>query len=110
MTIHDAVTYYKENMETIWIDEKDKWAAVKHFQNKWDIDAKDFAEMLKEAFRLADTLLKGGMYYPYVMICRLAKQDPEKMRGLFSMLYNEELSLVQRLQPFRSGCDEIMEE
>ena len=40
MTIHDAIAYYKENIETIWADEKYKWVAVKHFQNKWNINAK----------------------------------------------------------------------
>ena len=30
-----------------WPDEKYKWIAVKHFQDNWNIDAPDFAEMLK---------------------------------------------------------------
>ena len=31
------------------------------------------------------------------------------MRSLFRLLYNEELPLVERLQPFRTGCDELLE-
>lgn len=110
MTIQDAVQYYKDNFAKYWDAEKYKWQAVKHFQDNWDIDADDFAGMLEEALDLAYNLLHGGMYYAHNMICYLAQQNPEKMRSLFRMLYNEELPLGERIQPFRSGCDELLEE
>lgn len=110
MNIQDAVKYYKENFTQKWEEEKYKWIAVKHFSDCWKIDAVDFAGMLEEAFGFASNLLQGGMYYPYKMLCALSKQNPEKMCGLFKMLYDEELPLVERLQPFRDGCDEILKE
>ena len=109
MTIHDAVVFYKDNISKCWEDEKYKWEAVKHYRLHWDIEAEDFAAMLEEAFSQTYNLLQGGMYYAYKMLCILAKTDPEKMRSLFRMLYEESLPLEERLQPFRSGCDELME-
>lgn len=110
MTIQDAIAYYKNNISSCWKDENYKWIAMKHFQDNWNIDAEDFAEMLAESFGKASNLLSGGMYYPYKMICNLARMNPEKVRQMFLNLYNEELDMEERLQPFRSACEELMEE
>ena len=83
---------------------------MQHFQENWNIEAEDFAGMLKESFSQTYNLLQGGMYYANKMLCALAQQDPEKMRSLFRLLYDETLPLVERLQPFRTGCDELLEE
>ena len=108
MTIREAIAFYKDNFSKCWGDEKYKWIAVEHFQKHWNIDAEDFAGMLEESIRLANNLLQGGMYYASGMVCALAQQDPEKMRNLFRLLYDEKLPLVDRLQPFRTGCEELM--
>lgn len=109
MTIRDALNFYKSNFSKCWDGEKYKWVAVQHFKEHWDIEAEDFAGMLEESFSQTYNLLQGGMYYAYKMVYLLARTDPEKMRGLFRLLYNEDLPLVERLQPFRTGCDELME-
>ena len=109
MTIRDALNYYKANFTKCWEDEKYKWVALQHFKNHWNIDAEDFAGMLEESLGQTYNLLQGGMYYANKMVCALARQDPEKMRDLFRMLFDESLPLVERLQPFRTGCDELME-
>ena len=44
LTAYKAVFVSKQ-----WPEEKYKWVAVKHFQDNWDIDAPDFAAMLKNA-------------------------------------------------------------
>ena len=110
MTIREVLARYKSDFAKYWEDEKYKWIAVQHFQENWNIEAEDFAGMLKESFSQTYNLLQGGMYYANKMLCALAQQDPEKMRSLFRLLYNEELPLVERLQPFRTGCDELLEE
>ncbi len=110
MTIREVLARYKSDFTKYWEDEKYKWVAVQHFQKNWNIEAEDFAGMLKESFSQAYNLLQGGMYYAYQMLCLLAQQDPEKMRSLFCLLYNENLPLIDRLQPFRTGCDELLEE
>ena len=110
MTIREVLARYKSDFTKYWEDEKYKWVAVQHFQKNWNIEAEDFAGMLKESFSQAYNLLQGGMYYAYQMLCLLAQQDPEKMRSLFCLLYDENLPLIDRLQPFRTGCDELLEE
>lgn len=110
MTIQDVLNYYKRNIDLCWEEEKYKWVAVQHFQKHWNIEAEDFAGMLRESFSQAYNLLQGGMYYANKMLCELALQDPEKMRSLFRLLYNENLPMAERLQPFRTGCDELLKE
>lgn len=110
MTIREVLARYKSDFTKYWEDEKYKWVAVQHFQKNWNIEAEDFAGMLKESFSQADNLLQGGMYYAKKMLYALTQQDPEKMRSLFRLLYDENLPLVERLQPFRTGCDELLEE
>ena len=110
MTIREVLARYKSDFTKYWEDEKYKWVAVQHFQKNWNIEAEDFAAMLKESFSQTYNLLQGGMYYANKMLCVLAQQDPEKMRSLFRLLYNENLPLVDRLQPFRTGCEELLEE
>ena len=43
MTIREVLDYYKKNFAKCWDAEKYKWVAVKHFQDKRNIDAEDFA-------------------------------------------------------------------
>ena len=109
MTIREIIAYYKKNVNKFWENEKYKWIAVQHFQENWNLEAEDFAGMLAESLSQAYNLLQGGMYYASKMLCTLAQEAPEKMRSLFRLLYNENLPLVDRLQPFRAGCDELME-
>ena len=110
MEILDAILYYKKNIRKFWEEEKYKWEAVQHFQKNWDINALDFARMVEEVFRYSANLLSGGMYYPCRMICRFSELNPEKMRQLFQLLFNEELPLSERLQPFRDGCNALLNE
>lgn len=110
MTIREVLAYYKKDFDKYWEDEEYKWVAVQHFQKNWNIEAEDFAGMLKESFSQTYNLLQGGMYYANKMLCALAQQNPEKMRSLFRLLYDESLPLSKRLQPFRTGCDELLEE
>lgn len=110
MTIQDAISNYKGNFNKYWEAEKYKWIAVQHFRKHWDLESNDFAGMIAEAFGEAANLLSGAMYYPYRMLLHFSKLNPEKLRELFRLLYNEQLPLVERLQPFRSGCDEMLKE
>ena len=108
MNIKDTISFFKSDFQKYWKEEKYKWIAVKHFQDAWDIDAADFAGTVEDAFSLAKNLLQGGMYYAYSMLCMLTKADPEKMRSLFRILYDEEKPLAERIRFFREGCDEIL--
>lgn len=108
ITIKDTVVYYKNNIDKYWDAESYKWIAVKHFQDNWNPEAEDFTGMLKTSLSKADNLLKGGNYYPRRMILKLSQKDPEKMRSLFELLGDETRPLIERIKPFRAGCEELL--
>ena len=58
-----------------WPNEKYKWIAVKHFQDNWDIDAPDFAAMLKNALAKTGNLLVAVNTFPARMIIEFAEVD-----------------------------------
>lgn len=44
--LKEAIESYKKDfIETRWQKEEYKWKAIRHFQDHWDINAKDFAGM-----------------------------------------------------------------
>jgi hypothetical protein len=56
--LQKVIASYKEAfVSERWADEKYKWVAVKHFQDNWNIEAQDFAEMLKTALAKTSHLL-----------------------------------------------------
>ena len=51
------VQYKKVFVSEQWPNEKYKWEAVKCFQDNWDINAKDFADMLTRSLSKTCNLL-----------------------------------------------------
>ena len=50
LRLKEVLAQYKKNfVSTQWGDEKYKWEAVKWFQDHWDVNAPDFAEMLSRS-------------------------------------------------------------
>ena len=92
---------YKANFATVDKEERYKWEAIGWYKQHWDIDAEDFSSMIKTAFGEMKNLLTAGMYYAYKMLTDYAQADPEAVRELFKMLYNETLPLVDRYTVFR---------
>lgn len=103
--IEEYIKQYKERFDEISIMEIYKWKAVKHFQDHWDIESKDFAEMLSESLSQTKNLLGSGQFFPRRMIRNFAKAESETVRSLFKLLFNPEIDLETRVQEFRSECD-----
>ena len=61
-----------------------KWQAIKHFQQHWNIEASEFYEMFKEAFRK-----RGNLVYQnsFSFLDALGKYFPEQLRSLFLIVY-----------------------
>lgn len=106
--IKEVVSDYTLNFQTVNADERYKWEAIGHYKKHWNIDADDFSAMYGEAFKKANNLLAAGMYYPYKMIVSFADNDPEKVRSLFVLLYDESIPLADRYTKFRAGCEELL--
>jgi len=88
-------------------DEQYKWIAVKHFQDHWDIDAPDFGAMFKEATSKNINLLDSMNYFPRGMILEFAKADQEAVRSMFRDLFNEGSSVVDRVNRFIVGAENL---
>ena len=65
-------------------DEVYKWQAIEHFEQHWDINAPDFYEMFKEAFRKKDNLVD---YRPFGILEALGENYATKLKELLGIVY-----------------------
>lgn len=65
-------------------DEVYKWQVIEHFEQHWDINAPDFYEMFKEAFRKKDNLVD---YRPFGILEALGENYPTKLKELLGIVY-----------------------
>jgi hypothetical protein len=105
--IEDYIEQYKNRFPEINQMEIYKWKAVKHFQENWDIEAVDFADMLKKSLDKTKNLLGSGNYFPRRMIKTFAQKEPEEVRRLFKILFDQTLHLEERHELFKAGIDSL---
>ena len=102
-----ALEFFRTSFATHWKDEKYKWIAVKHFQENWNIDAEDFSAMFESATKKAHNLLVSGNFFPREMILEFSKENPEKTRQMFEILFDENKKLSERIEQFKNIADEL---
>lgn len=84
------IDVYIERFEDIHgMHERYKWEAVQHFQNIFDINSADFADMLKAALSKTGNLLTGSHFLAYDTIIRVTREFPTETRQLLISLYDE---------------------
>lgn len=66
-----------------------KWEAIKHFQNSWDVDAVDFADMFKQSVSKTSNLINNRVVQPINGIIKLAEKPElcETVREAFRTLF-----------------------
>ena len=80
----DAIACYKNDfIQMQWPNEKYKWEAVKCFQDNWDVNAADFADMLTRSLAKTYNLLVSMNNFPGKMIEGFAKAAPEEVRAMY---------------------------
>lgn len=107
--LHSAIDLYKENFSAQWKNEKYKWVAIKCFQDNWDIDAADFADMLEKSLSKTANLLASVNNFPAGMIVGFAKSSPEEVRMMFKNLYDENIDYVERILSFKEQSQIMLE-
>ncbi len=105
--IKPFIKIYKEHFSKHWEDEKYKWEAVKHFQDNWDINAKNFGEMFEKATDKTYNLLASLNNFPRAMIIELAKADDNAVREMFVDLFDENNDISTRIENFRKSAESI---
>lgn len=103
--IREIISLYKADFKRIDAEERYKWVAVKYFQDHWDIESPEFAVMLEKAFSKHVNLLDIGVARPLAIMVYFAKREPESVRSLFRILFDESLLLEDRIQDFKSGVE-----
>ena len=62
------VQYKKDFSDYVWSNERYKWVAVQNFQDNWDVNAENLAEMLTKSLSKAANLLASMNNFPSRMI------------------------------------------
>ena len=107
--LHKVISNYKLDIKSHWKLERYKWVAIKYFQDHWDIEAENFAEMFKESISKTYNLLNSSRNFPGAQIYDFAKENPEKTREMFRLLYDESLDFYTRIEKFKEKGKEIFD-
>ena len=106
----EGLVQYKQNfVSKLWGEEKYKWEAVKWFQDNWDVNAPDFAEMLNRSLDKTYNLLASANNFPKGMIVGFAKSAPEEVRAMFLSLYDESKDVYERINAFKMQSTVLLE-
>ena len=108
--LKDVLVQYKQNfVSKQWGEEKYKWEAVKWFQDHWDVNAPDFAEMLNSSLDRTYNLLASANNFPKRMIVSFAKTAPEEVRAMFIALFDESTDIFERMHAFKLQSTVLLE-
>lgn len=108
--LKEALVKYKENfVSSQWGNEKYKWEAVKCFQDNWDVNATDFADMLTRSLSKTYNLLTSMNNFSAKMIQSFAKTAPEEVRAMFLALFDESKDVVARIMAFKDQSSILFE-
>ena len=81
----------RENNETY------KWEIAEKFQS-FDVDAKDFAEMLAGMWKVSENLIDSSQQLPFYALVDFARKEPETVREMFRKLYENEFLDIKEKQ------------
>ncbi len=101
------ISHYKQDFKKNIPNELYKWEAVKCFQDNWDIEADNFAEMLERSLSKTGNLLNIGFAYPRAMIVKFARLYPNEIQPCFKALYAETEPIAERINEFIRLIDGI---
>ena len=108
--LNDILSEYKRNfVQNQWENEKYKWEAVKWFQDNWNVNAPDFAEMLERSLDKTFNLLASNNNFPKGMIVGFARSAPEEVRAMFISLFDEEKDVYERIDAFKMQSSVLLE-
>ena len=103
------VSYKRDFTQKLWPNEKYKWQAVKCFQVNWDVNASDFAGMLKKSLSATANLLANMNNFPAGMIEKFAEIVPEEVRAMFIELFDESNDVYERISSFKLKSSLLLE-
>lgn len=108
--LKEIISYYKDNIKEISLDEIYKIEAITIFQENWDINSNDFYKMLSNSLSKTKNLLASRNYFPKNMILYFSQKDYEIVRDMFVNLFNETISLSRRVSYFKDRSDILLKQ
>lgn len=115
--LNKLIANYIENFQVFNNEEHRefyKWQAVKHFKDKFDIDAPNFSAMFKESVRLTENLINNHIVQPTNGIIKLAERPEltETIRQMFKDLFSEDNGNIhlrqEKIKHFILQCDKLL--
>ncbi len=108
--LRDILVKYKQDLVSAHRDnEKYKWEAVKCFQDNWNVNETDFADMLTRSLAKTYNLLSSMNNFPARMITGFAKTAPEEVRSMFIALFDESRDIYERIDAFKMQSSVLLE-
>ncbi len=108
--LKEVLAKYKEVfVSQLWDSEKYKWEAVKCFQDNWNVNAPDFADMLTRSLAKTYNLLASMNNFPAKMIEGFARVAPEEVRAMYIALFDESEDVVSRILEFKDNSSTLLE-
>lgn len=102
------VEYKRDFIDSRWEEEKYKWEAVQYFQDHWDIQAENFADILSDSLSHTGNLLTSARNFPAGMIIEFAQAAPEEVRSMFQHLFNEADDVYKRMEAFKKHAEDLL--
>ena len=99
--LNKIVDIYIDKFEMLTNDDCDenmKWRAMYHFKENFDINAPDFHEMFKYAMSESSIIINNGTVQPVNGILKLITHEEDRMRELFTMLYEDDGGDIDKRQ------------
>ena len=115
LQIKQLVDRYIENVRAYGMEqyvadhEGYKFQAVETFQQNFDLEAEDLAEMLGAAIG-NNNLVTGANYNPRLMAIKLSQEYSDEMREALKVLLDEGQELQSRMERFKRMTDEVMDQ
>jgi 5-methylcytosine-specific restriction protein B len=108
--LQEVLAEYKSCfVDKLWPDEQFKWEAVQCFQDNWDVNAPDFADMLSRSLEKTSQLLLSANHFPKGMILEFAEAAPEEVRSMFLALFEEGKDVFERMDAFKRHAADLLE-
>ena len=99
-SLEQIMSDYKMDFRRISSEEVYKQETIQWFPEHWDINVENFTEMLTNSFAKADNLLTARNYFPKGMLIEFSNKEPEAVRAIFLVLFDESKNVVERVDTF----------
>lgn len=88
------------------------WEIQRHFQENWDLQAEDLAEMYDRSLQSKHTRRhwRRESYEPKQMMLSFMELDENYLRQVFKDLFNERQEISGRVDRFIFHCDQLLQE